>query len=45
MITRTKEKVELWCNEEIFKATVLRKTVRASGLGNALKEKTGNTPT
>jgi exodeoxyribonuclease V alpha subunit len=35
-ITRARSAVELWCNEEIFRAAVLRPTVRISGLRDAL---------
>jgi exodeoxyribonuclease V alpha subunit len=35
-ITRARSGVELWCNEEIFRAAVLRPTVRISGLRDAL---------
>ncbi len=42
-ITRAKTHVELWCTEEIVKAAVLRKTMRASGLGDALRN-AGNAP-
>ena len=35
-ITRARSGVELWCNEEIFRAAVLRRTVRVSGLRDAL---------
>ncbi|MBA2432578.1 MAG: exodeoxyribonuclease V subunit alpha [Chthoniobacterales bacterium] len=35
-ITRARSGVELWCNEEIFRAAVARRTVRTSGLREAL---------
>ena len=38
-ITRARSGVELWCNEEIFRAAVLRRTVRTSGLRDALRRR------
>ena len=35
-ITRAKKQCNLWCNEDIFKASILRKTTRDSGLLSCL---------
>ena len=37
-VTRTKEKVTIWATEHALRATINKKTVRASGLKERLKE-------
>jgi exodeoxyribonuclease V alpha subunit len=36
-ITRARSGVEIWCNEEVFRAAVQRQTIRTSGLRDALR--------
>jgi exodeoxyribonuclease V alpha subunit len=36
-ITRARSRVELWCNEEVFRVAVQRRTERTSGLRDALR--------